>query len=168
MKSFAEVLKQKLNQCENCTSAQPNFVPQTESTSFEGSKVTPHDPNFHSLIFKIAEAVNQNSHLQSKNNPHSNTSIFKTKNPYKTLSPRSNMTQEHSFLVNEHQLNDRQKMAWEFYNFWGSNLSLSFNKQQLKNSFRNLAKKLHPDHGGNVLAFRRLLEHHKYLLSVFS
>lgn len=168
MKSFAEVLKQKLNQNENCTSAQTNFAPQPVSTTTVGPKATSHDPNFNHLIFKITEAVNQDSNNQSKAKPQSNRSVFKTKNPYKTQSPKLNLTQEHSSLDKEHILNERQKIAWEFYNFWGSNLSLSFNKQQLKTSFRNLAKKLHPDHGGNVLAFRRLLEHHKYLLSVFS
>lgn len=168
MKSFAEVLKQKLNQDENRTSSQPNYVPQTVSTAHRGAKATFDDQNLHNLIFKIADAVNQNSNNQSKANPQTNRPVFKTKNPYKTQSPQWTMTQEHSSLDKEHKLNERQKVAWEFYNFWGSNLSLSFSKQQLKTSFRKLAKKLHPDHGGNVLAFRRLLEHHKYLLSVFS
>jgi len=67
-----------------------------------------------------------------------------------------------------HTLNSLQTAAFYFINAWDlTPLSPGFTAQELKDSFRRLAKRLHPDQGGRNQDFRELQSAYAQLSLLF-
>lgn len=67
-----------------------------------------------------------------------------------------------------HKLSERQKKAWDFFHLHQAGLDLGFTKKELKQGFRTLALRLHPDQGGSSGLFMELKEAYQALLTVFT
>lgn len=153
MKSFAEILEDVIFKSEKTSNMPQSPVFSRENTT----KASTIDSAFsrHQIFEKDVLLHCRPLHFH----------FAKSSNAY----PKSQVTTQHKDHGRApHTLDSRQQMAFEFYLTAGASLTLTFSREELKRSFRQLAKKLHPDHGGSALDFRRLLEHHKYLLAVFS
>lgn len=153
MKSFAEILKDTISRDKNSSRASqsPVFSRENATTTSMFDSAFFRYQTFEKDILLQCEPIQFHFAKSSKVYPKGTTSA-----------------QPQAAERTPHSLDSRQQMAFEFYVAAGASLTLAFNREELKRSFRQLAKKLHPDHGGSALDFRRLLEHHKYLLAVFS
>lgn len=156
MKSFAEILSEKLNQHSN----------QSHKNSIDSLESPTQQENFSASEEKF-QRFTQELRFASEAfyfQPSRKTQIYQKNSAASSAlkaEPAASKTKSHP-------LNERQQTAYDYYQNLGISLSPSFSRSELKAAFRKLAKKLHPDHGGSPLDFRRLLEHQKHLLSVFS
>lgn len=67
-----------------------------------------------------------------------------------------------------HTLSETQQKSYQFFINSQCELPTGFTEKELRQAFRTLALKLHPDHGGTAFAFRELLEHRDILSAVLS
>jgi hypothetical protein len=67
----------------------------------------------------------------------------------------------------DHKLDCKQKQAFLFFELQGAALATNFSSKDLQRAFRQLALRLHPDHGGSAERIQRLLEARVELLRLF-
>ncbi len=67
----------------------------------------------------------------------------------------------------EHNLNPEQENSFLFFHNWSCHFERNFSKIELKKTFRKLAIKLHPDHGGTAQLFIELKKHYETLMLIF-
>lgn len=67
-----------------------------------------------------------------------------------------------------HIFNQNQENSYLFFNSWDPQFDRNFSKNGLKKTFRQLALRLHPDHGGTAQIFIELKNHYEVLLGIFN
>lgn len=67
-----------------------------------------------------------------------------------------------------HTLSEIQQKSYLFFIHNNCELPAGYTESELRQAFRTLALKLHPDHGGTAYAIRELLEHRDVLSTVLA
>lgn len=67
-----------------------------------------------------------------------------------------------------HTLSEIQQKSYHFFTINSCDLPAGFTESELRQAFRTLALKLHPDHGGTAYAIRELLQHRDVLSAVLA
>ena len=138
--TFAKVLENKIRK-----EIQAENSPQTQSTYIEKDTEHPH----------LAWLLGQANDLKV-----STPTRMPSKTPYAAFAPRPKPRPSHKFTA-------EQALAFMLFQRLDSSMADNFSIKDLKSSFRDLAKKTHPDHNGNRDDFSQVLTAYKILLGLF-
>ena len=140
MKSFTEVL---FEQFEKQLGQKAKAHSPSQNQSFR-SEIIDTDPSCLSQILGRTEAFKSN--------------VVKNPYPRPVTKPRP-----------VHNLNEEQRRALQFLRKLGTRLEDNFSKSELKSTYRQMMKKLHPDiPGGSEVLFKEAYKSFKSLESLFA